>query len=303
MSRGKDAYDVRLFGVTTVTTSAGELVTRFGGVKPRQLLELLAVEPGRALTKDRLADLIWEGAPPRAWTGTLESYVCVLRRAIDSPGRGSILRTTNTGYLLDPDRIVVDVAEVRRLLTAASAAACVSEQVGLANRALALASRGELLAGEAYASWAVEQRARLTRELVSGFVATAEMAHHSGDQHSAIMVARAAVTRDPLAETGWRVLMSALAADDRHGEALRAYADLRMVLASELGIEPSAACREVYLDVLRSRPAPQGHRGELAALMHLLRQTLEGVPGVVVPRDDGQLSRVAVRVLAHSAVA
>lgn len=294
---------VQLLGTTTVTTSTGGRVTKFGGVKPRQLLGLLAVEPGRVMAKDKLADQIWDGAPPRAWQGTLESYVCVLRRAMGSAGRDSVLRTTNTGYQLDPDRVVVDVVELRRLLKRAAAATSTTQRIGLAELAVDLAAHGELLASEDYAPWAVEHRGLLTRDLVHACVSAADVAHQSGAHAAAIRLARTSVARDRLAEPGWQVLMAALAAQDRHGEALRAYAQLREVLADELGIEPSAGCRGVYLNVLRSRPASRSDRGELSTLMHLLRQTLEGVPGLVVPSEDGALSQVAVRVLAQSAVA
>ena len=95
---------IRLFGPTVVLTDGdNSQVSDLGGVKPRQILEILAANPGAPVTKDRLADLLWDGEPPKSYVGTLESYVCVLRRRLGlGPGRTSPLATTSNGYLLDP---------------------------------------------------------------------------------------------------------------------------------------------------------------------------------------------------------
>jgi DNA-binding SARP family transcriptional activator len=60
-----------------------------GGVKPKQLLEILLLERERMVPKDRLADLLWGERLPQRVTATIESYVSVLRRALDD---GSGLR-------------------------------------------------------------------------------------------------------------------------------------------------------------------------------------------------------------------
>lgn len=292
---------VRLLGATEVRTSSGERVTAFGGAKARQVLGMLAVQPGTAIGKERLAEQLWDGTPPRSWAGTLESYVCVLRRSIGEAGRSSAIRTTACGYVLDDDRVTVDVAEVRTLVGRARAGRG-SERVALVEAAAAWAMEGELLASEPYAAWADEQRGRLHHELVSACVDTATAAHASGDDAAAVRLAEAAISLDGLAEPAWEALMVALAAQERHGEALRAYARLREGLADELGIEPSPRCQALYMDLLRSRPSSsRGGRSELATLMRLLRQALEDVPGIVVPTGDELLSRVAVGVLQQSA--
>lgn len=292
---------VRLLGSTEVRTRSGERVTAFGGAKARQVLGMLAVQPGTTIGKERLAEHLWDGTPPRSWAGTLESYVCVLRRSIGEGGRSSAIRTTGRGYVLDEDRVSVDVAEVRALV-GRSRSSRGTDRIAMVERAAAWAAEGELLASEPYAAWADEQRGRFHRELVSSCAETASAAHAAGDPAAAARLAEAAISLDGLAEPAWEALMVALAAQDRHGEALRAYARLRAGLADELGIEPSPRCQALYMDLLRSRPSgSRSGRGELATLMRLLRQALEDVPGIVVPSGDELLSRVAVGVLAQSA--
>jgi len=113
---------VNLCGSTRVVTAEGQVVDKLGGVKPRQVLAMLALSVGRPLSKDRLAQLLWDEEPPPSAVATLESYVCVLRRALGSKGRDSVIQTTTTGYLLRRDRVVVDVDMARRLLTRARTA-------------------------------------------------------------------------------------------------------------------------------------------------------------------------------------
>ena len=59
---------IEIFGSTTVHVG-GHVVTgtQMGGVKPRQILELLALEAGTPVPKDRLVDLVWSGHP-QYWT-------------------------------------------------------------------------------------------------------------------------------------------------------------------------------------------------------------------------------------------
>ena len=58
--------EIRLFGATTASTAQGTVGVDLGGVKPRQILEILAVSAGAPVPKDHLADLLWDGRPPRS---------------------------------------------------------------------------------------------------------------------------------------------------------------------------------------------------------------------------------------------
>jgi hypothetical protein len=109
--------DIKLFGTTVVDDGTSQVAgTALGGVKPRQLLEMLATELGNPLSKDLLAERLWEGKPPATYIATIESYVCVLRQhARLGRGRTAALATTTSGYLLDPEQVSVDLVQVREL--------------------------------------------------------------------------------------------------------------------------------------------------------------------------------------------
>src|SRR4051812_18044022 len=95
---------VKLFGSTAVVIEDGAVaVTDLGGVKPRQILEILALSAGAPVPKDRLAELLWGGAPPKSYVGALERYVCVLRRRLgQGRGRGGGVGATSNRDLLGP---------------------------------------------------------------------------------------------------------------------------------------------------------------------------------------------------------
>jgi DNA-binding SARP family transcriptional activator len=298
---------VKLFGSTAVVTQEGAVaVTDLGGVKPRQILEILALSAGSPVPKDRLAELLWEGAPPKSYVGTLESYVCVLRRRLgQGRGRRSALATTSNGYLLDPTMVGVDLTEFRAL-AAAALTASPADAVELSQQALALVT-GDLLATEAYADWADHERALVRREVVTACTRAAGWALQVGDVDLALTMGRRAVQMDPIAEAAWRYMMQALQASGRRGEALRAYAELREAMTSELGMEPGAESRALYLELLQDETAAAPGTGnehmEVSTLLGLLRQALEAIPGIDVPPVDDPLAEIAVRWLRVNAAA
>src|SRR3712207_8814709 len=60
-----------------------------------QLLEVLVLERGHAVSKEALADALWGEQVPPNYPATLETYVSVLRQALDPGGspRHSVVRT------------------------------------------------------------------------------------------------------------------------------------------------------------------------------------------------------------------
>lgn len=289
---------IRLFGATRVTLVDGTSLAadQLGGVKSRQLLEILALSPGVPLGKDMLAELLWQGRPPRTHLATLESYVCVLRRILrSSAGPRGVLATTTGGYLLDPSRVSVDAVTVRELLAEAASG---RGDLSSMEAALALATE-PLLASDAGADWADRERAAVTRALAEACARGAAAAFASRDDDLSWRFAARALELDPLAEDAARTGMQALCRAGRVAEALRTFALLRGVLADELGLNPAPETRAVYLDLLReSTAAGTGStssevRHEVAALLTLLRQALESVPGVILPATVGGLADIA----------
>jgi DNA-binding SARP family transcriptional activator len=272
--------------------------------RQRQILQILAMEKGSAVPKERLADLLWDGEPPTSYIGTLESYVCVLRRTLGlTSGRTSSLATTARGYVLDGDDVTIDLRDFGDLIAAVPPDSA-REVVSATAAALRLV-RGDLLVEEPYAAWAVRAREDFMRTLVAACAHAAQLANEIGDFHPAEILARRAIAADRLCEEGWQQLMRTLWLTDRRCDALRAYADLRKALLDELGEEPGVQSQQLYLSILRDTPTTSPDRttdevGELRTLMLLLRQVLDVLPGVGAPVSDAALTTVAARVCAEA---
>lgn len=291
---------VKLFGPTTVITADGTALSDLGGIKPRQVLEILALAVGTPVSKDRLVEQLWGDHPPRTYTGTLESYISLLRRKMGiARGRGSALATTSNGYLLDATQVEVDLDQFRRLTHPAPGTRPGDALAGT-QQALSLIT-GELLASEPYAEWAGDERAQFATEYLTTCNRAADHALHAGDPHTAITLARAAIETDQISETAWQLLIRALSATGARSEALRAYLDLRATLIEALGTEPSTTSRALYLDLLaedRDQTTPATSINEVKTLLALLRDALDDLPHLDLSVNDRKLTARAERLVA-----
>lgn len=272
--------DVHLFGPLVVTGESGRLTrSDLGGTKLPQLVEMLALELGSPLSKDLIAERLWDGRPPASYLATVESYVCVLRRRLGLVGsRRGPLATTSRGYLLDADLVRVDVVEARRLLRA-----------GVAQTRQALeVMTGELLENEPFADWAREARDAFDELLVHSCTHAAHEANAHGDFELAVLLAHEATERGYLCEPAVRELMQALVGVGDRVQALRTYETLRSGMIEELGMAPETATQAQYLTVLKGglaatpAAAHTSARDEISALLHLLRRALEADASPVV---------------------
>jgi len=74
---GVDSFEIHLLGPVRVTRAGRELA--IGGRRQRGLLALLVLERGRPVSREKLADELWQGRPPAGFETALRSYVSRLR--------------------------------------------------------------------------------------------------------------------------------------------------------------------------------------------------------------------------------
>jgi len=263
--------DIALFGPTTVWVEDQRIGGEdLGGVKPRQVLEMLAVAPGTPLSKEVIAERLWEGHPPSSYVATLESYVCVLRRRLGlAGGRCSALATLNKGYVLDPTHVSVDLDIVRRVLS----------RGGPAEVATMLETVGEgLLASDPFAGWADAQRDMFGAELAEACLRQAQLADAAHRRSLAVQLARTAVAHNGYSEDARQVLMRTLWHAGERTEAVLTYVEFRERVHEELGVEPGSVTQRLYVTILRDEfiRARDTDRMELGLLVRLLKQALEG---------------------------
>jgi len=249
---GRDVIDISLFGSARVSDRRRQgVLSDFQGVKPRQVLYLLALNEGRPLPKERLADVLWGGLPPNSWRSTLEGYVSLLRHTLQ-PGvaaRDSVVQTRSGSYQLDPDLVRVDIDRFNELTREAATQPPRAALESL-RQALGLV-RGEILEGERCTSWVVEARSRWLQRSQRVAIEAGKLSMLLGDPASAVDFGQHACELDPLAEDAWALVIEGFWRTDRRSDALRSYSRLRGLLDQELGIGPRQALQQLYLAMLR----------------------------------------------------
>jgi DNA-binding SARP family transcriptional activator len=255
-------------------------------------LAILLLEQGRAVSAARLADVLWEGAPPDRARRTIHSHVARLRAELahgDARSHGIDLTTTGGGYriVLD-DPGVVDVHRFRQLRSKASNSVDRSVAVAYLRAALDL-WRGSALQGTA-SDWQREQLCADLEELrltaLEDFLAgSLELRREREVQPELAAAATAHPGRERLAELS----MQALHRMGRRAEALAVYARTRSYLVNELGLDPGPALSRLQEAILRDEAPPalpaDGGAGTSPTDATVPRQ-LPGDPATFAGRGD-----------------
>jgi len=250
------ALRISVLGPLTIRRGDVELrANDLGGPKPRQVLEILLLNLGSAVSKTRIMDLLWGGNHPAVALPTLESYVSVLRRNLQpGSGRTGPLRTVTGGYAIDRSLVELDLDHFDSLIRKASHAAPAAA-LALLSEALELGS-APLLGDELLPAWAEEERALHTARVALARVQAAECALAIGEADKAIAWGLAATNEDPLNERGWNVLILGLERNGQDNEALRAFERCRRIMDAELGCTPSPALKQAQARLLERTAAP-----------------------------------------------
>jgi DNA-binding SARP family transcriptional activator/DNA-binding XRE family transcriptional regulator len=226
-----------------------------GSIRQRGVLGLLAAERGSDVPQAALVDALWGERAPKSARAMVQRYVWQLRKLLgadDVAAASSGLSITGkTSYRLEATCDQLDLLAFEQLARSASAhdegdplSAC-----ELYERALAL-WRGEVLADIDllhHHPVVVELRAAYADTVLR----YAELATRLGRPSQALPYLRRLCSRDRFNEHAHARLMTALAAIGQQAAALRVYSDLRCLLRSELGMDPSPLMAAAQASVLR----------------------------------------------------
>jgi SARP family transcriptional regulator, regulator of embCAB operon len=248
-----------------------------GGPKPRQIFEILLLNLGTPVSKDRLIELLWGGRAPGEALATLESYVSVLRRNLQ-PGcsKTGPLRTANGGYLLEQSLVELDLDRFNMLMLQAEHCGP-TEAYPLLVEALDLAS-GPLLSDELAPEWAEEAREVHAANVTAVQVMAAEAAEAGGEADRSVHWSQLAVAAEPLNERAWSALVSGYEAAGRYSEGLQAYDKCRRLLDRDLGCAPGPALRAAHARLLQATAASDGELSEVLEALLYLNDRLHSQP-------------------------
>ncbi|MFI7611032.1 BTAD domain-containing putative transcriptional regulator [Nonomuraea terrae] len=279
--------DFRLFGPLEVP--GGERgVLDLGTRKQRALVAMLALEPGRVVSLDRLIEELWAGDPPARATRTLQAYIAHLRKVLepDRPPRTppDVLLTREPGYLLavapgqvDLWRFVAWADEGR----AALARGAHDKALESLDRALDL-WRGDPLGEFADQEFAEPVVTRFAETRITALEDRFDARLALGEAASLVPGLETLVEDGPYRERAWSLLVRALYRAGRQADALAALRRVRARLADDLGLTPGPDLGELERAVFDQAPELRLPVPEPAA------------PVVVTaPEPDGLIARSA----------
>lgn len=242
---------IHLCGRLTVRIGGERLEDALPGRQGRMLFAFLVVQRLRATPRGELLDVLWPDAAPAAAETALAALLAKLRRVF---GPASIAGKHDVRLVLPADAWV-DLEAAQEGLHRAESAVALNEWArawGPARVALHIAARGFLPGYEA--PWIADVRRRLEDVHVRSLecVAAGALGLGGPELAAAERSARRLTELAPYRESGYRLLMRALAARDSVGEALQVYEQLRKVLRDELGASPGAATRALQQQLLKA---------------------------------------------------
>lgn len=244
--------EIRLLGAIEVR-QAGAVVP-LSGPRQRSLLAVLAMDVGRVVPAESLAARTWGERPPQRGRAALQTYVWRLRSTL---GRDAI-RTETTGYRLDLPREQVDVHAFADMCDAARTVANPGRERALLREAIDL-WRGPPFAGES-SEWLINVAgAQIVDRYLRAVERRADLDLGAGEVDGLDSELRGLLDSYPLRESLWLRLLRTLAAGGRTAEALRAYESVRVMLADQLGADPSSELQEAHAALLHGEP--DGHTG------------------------------------------
>ncbi|HZD24528.1 MAG TPA: BTAD domain-containing putative transcriptional regulator [Acidimicrobiia bacterium] len=244
--------EIRILGPTEVFHHNGEAV-RLPGGRGRTLLGLLVLNAARVVSTDRLIDELWGESPPPTVDTALHGLVSQLRARLEPDRkRGEpprLLLTRQPGYLLAVEPSHIDADRFRRLVVDAEDAEP-RQALGLLRTALDL-WRGQALADFTYEPFAQADIAALEELRLIALEKRVEAELALGRHREVIGELEALVAEHPLRERFREHLMLALYRSGRQARALEVYADLRLTLVDELGLDPGPSLQSLEELILR----------------------------------------------------
>jgi SARP family transcriptional regulator, regulator of embCAB operon len=242
---------IQLCGQTVIERDGDRLDNRLPGRQGRLLFAYLVVNRHRQTTRDQLVEVLWPGKPPSSSDVGLNALISKLRKAL---GSGVLEGRPSLRLQLDKDA-QVDVEVAGEAVHRAESQLALNEWKrawGPSLVALFIAKR-EFLPGEE-AAWIDMQRRQMAEIRIRALEAYAGAAFGTGGTElpAAVRAAQQLVREVPLRESGYQLLMRALACQGNVAEALRVYTDLCRLLRDELGVSPSSTTQAVYDQLVRA---------------------------------------------------
>ena len=253
---------IQVLGPLSAEVNGGSIVPTAG--KPRQVLSLLALYPGRVMPVPTLMEEIWGTEPPQSALTTLQTYILQLRRRLGTamgpgaPGAAKeVLATRHGGYLLQIPDDSVDVHDYERLTREGQAAFESGESQIAADRFRAALDlwRGPALVDVRVGPILDIEVMRLEESRLVTVERRIDVDLRLGRHTELLAELAELMARHPQHEGLHSQAMVALYRSGRQAKALDVYRRLRGRLIEDLGVEPSPQLQRLHQAMLMVDPA------------------------------------------------
>lgn len=245
---------VDLLGGFRIRVGGVELTATWRSRKAASLVKLLALEPGHAMHRERLCDLLWPTFEPARAANNLRQALHQARLELQplSLSRKYLLRNVGEHLALYPAELVVtDVAAFET----AAARARRSDQPDAYWRAIALYT-GRLLPAVLYEDWVESRREALASLYLALLDDVAQLHQVRGEYSRALDALQRMIAAEPSDERAVAQLMRLAAATGQRSVALKHYRALERALARELDLTPEPATQALYDAIRRGQFSP-----------------------------------------------
>jgi DNA-binding SARP family transcriptional activator len=242
-----------LLGPLLVTDGDRRLAITAG--RQRTLLAALLLGAGRVVAVADLADVVWDGQPPKGARSALHTAVQRLRTTLGQAGR-ELIRTDPPGYLMQVGPEELDVLRFGQLIGQSQAAAAAGDWPLAASELRAALGLWRGAALEDVPSEALCRREvpHLDEQRLAALVGRIDADLRLGRHDQLVPELRQLTAAEPLQERFYAQLMLALYQSGRQADALTAYHETHQVLAAELGVSPGPALQQLHQRMLAGDP-------------------------------------------------
>ena len=237
------ALRITAFGRTRVDTPEGPLRGEWLQQRPGQLLKFLVAERNRVVPADVIAETLWPGTG-RQGLGNVRYFMHALRDRLEpnraKGARSSFVVTVQGGYAIDRRHVQVDADDFDEAISQGLEAAARGDgDFAIERLRDALTHyRGDFLADEPYADWALDERDRLHNLAGRALRALTKLMLGRHDLDAAAEYLEQMAELEPLDAETHRDLLAVWLAQGRRTEAARRYAIYRTRTLREFGEEP-----------------------------------------------------------------
>jgi LuxR family maltose regulon positive regulatory protein len=222
--------------------------------RARDIFCFIATSRQRRVAKDLLIDTFWPDQDPAVVEKNFHPTVSHIRKALNSRQtvKQNFIVFRDGAYQLNPEHTYAIDTEIFERHIADAESAKKSKDAAALRRSLESAYamyRGDFMEG-IYEPWAEDRRGFYEEQFSRVVSALAKQSFSEKRWAAALKYAAEALGRDPYREDLHRLTMKTLAAQGKPAAVKKHFEQMRDLLRSDLGIDPSAETRRAYQELM-----------------------------------------------------